>query len=429
LAHRVIVVAVAAAILVVFFVPLPHLSFFKRLVNPPKTSPATSGSTTVPNTPRVWTQVAELKASDAAAGDYFGGGQASETLTTPLEEAISGNIALVGAPYDAGQVGRVYVFTKTATGWKQTAELVGSDSSPVDDFGTSVAISGTTIVVGAPYHPNQVGGAYVGRAYVFTRSASGWRQAAELKGSDTVAAAWFGASVAISATTVMVGAPYQANQAGRVYVFTKMAAGWIQAAELTGSDTVANDQFGYSVAMSGATAVVSAPNHGTDAGRAYVFTRSATGWKQVAELKGSDTVARDSFGGSVAISDAGIIVGAASHANQVGRAYLFTRTATGWKQVAELKGSDTVAGDNFGWSVAMSDTVAFVGAPLHANQAGRAYEFVKTATGWNQEAELKGSDTIAGDRFGQSLAASGDTAVIGAPVHAYTDGRAYVFQS
>jgi hypothetical protein len=227
----------------------------------------------------------------------------------------------------------------------------------------------------------------------------------------------------------MVGAPYQANQAGRVYVFTKMAAGWIQAAELTGSDTVANDQFGYSVAMSGATAVVSAPNHGTDAGRAYVFTRSATGWKQVAELKGSDTVARDSFGGSVAISDAGIIVGAASHANQVGRAYLFTRTATGWKQVAELKGSDTVAGDNFGWSVAMSDTVAFVGAPLHANQAGRAYEFVKTATGWNQEAELKGSDTIAGDRFGQSLAASGDTAVIGAPVHAYTDGRAYVFQS
>lgn len=424
-AHRAIVVAVAAAILVVFFVPLPQLNLFKRLVNPAKTLTPTGVTTT----PRIWKQIAELKAPDAEAGDYFGGGKASETLTTPLEEAVSGNTVVVGEPYYGNQTGRVYVFARTGSGWMQTAAFEGSDSAPVDDFGSAVAISDNTIVVGAPYHPNQVGGAYTGRAYVFTRSASGWKQTAELQGSDTVAAAYFGASVAIAGATVMVGAPAQSNGAGRVYVFTKTAAGWKQIAELTGSDTVnTNDQFGYSVAMSGTTAVVSAPNNSNDAGRAYLFTETASGWKQMVEIKGSDTVAGDSFGGSVAISGGTLVVGAASHANGAGRAYVFTRTGTEWKQVAELKGSDTVAGENFGWSVAVSGTIAIVGAPSRANQAGRAYVFTKTATAWKQTAELKGSDTVAGDSFGQSLAVSGKTAVVGAPVHSYTTGRAYVFQ-
>jgi hypothetical protein len=79
---------------------------------------------------------------------------------------------------------------------------------------------------------------------------------------------------------------------------------------------------------------------------------------QLAELKGSDTVAHDTFGGSVAISGTTAVVGARAHAGGAGRAYVFTKTPTGWKQVAELKGSDTVAGDDFGDSVAISGTTA-----------------------------------------------------------------------
>ena len=94
------------------------------------------------------------------------------------------------------------------------------------------------------------------------------------------------------------------------------------------------------------------------------------------------------------------------------------KTAGGWKQAAELKGSDTVAGDYFGYSVAISGTTAVVGAPDHAEHAGRAYVFTKTATGWKQVAELKGSDTVAGDDFGDSVAISGTTAVVGADGHA-----------
>ena len=130
------------------------------------------------------------------------------------------------------------------------------------------------------------------------------------------------------------------------------------------------------MAISGTTAVVGAPNHANNAGRAYVFPKTAHGWKQAAELKGSDTVARDGFGCSVAISGTTAVVGASEHApNSAGRAYMFTKTTKGWKQTAELKGSDTVAVDFFGISVAISATTAVVGAQFHATEAGRAYVF------------------------------------------------------
>jgi hypothetical protein len=210
--------------------------------------------------------------------------------------------------------------------------------------------------------------------YVFTKTAKGWKQSAELKGSDTVASDLFGGSVAISGTSVMVGADEHAAYGGRAYVFTKTAKGWKQAAELKGSDTVAGDQFGKSVAISGTTAVVGANSHAKIAGRAYVFTKTAKGWKQAAELKGSDTVASDLFGASVAISGTTAVVGAANHAG-AGRAYVFTKTAKGWKQRVEVKGSDTAANDEFGFSVAISGTTAVAGANVHALYAGRAYLF------------------------------------------------------
>ncbi len=227
--------------------------------------------------------------------------------------------------------------------------------------------------------------------------------------------------MAISGTTVIVGA-YNKTDGGRAYVFTKAATGWKQVAELKGSDTVRNDGFGWSVAISGMTVVVGAALHGFS-GAAYVFTKTANGWTQVAELKGSDTA--DEFGFSVAVSGTTAIVGALSETKGPGSAYVFTKTATGWTQVAELKGSDTADGDNFGSSVAIAGTVAVVGAPNHARGAGAAYVFVKT-TGWRQFAELKGSDTVAGDNFGFSVAISAGV-MVGAPGHAKSAGRVYVF--
>ena len=363
--------------------------------------------------PSIGKQLAELKGSDTLTGDAVG-----------VSVAISGTTALVGAPGSAKDAGRAYVFTETAAHWNEVAELEGSDTVAADYFGYSVAISGTTAVVSAPGFAKNAG-----RAYIFARTATGWKQAAELKGSDTVAGDYFGDSLAISGATTFVGADGHAKSAGRAYVFTNVATGWKQVAELKGSDTVANDGFGYAVAISGTTAIVGAPDHAKDAGRAYVFTDATAGWKQAAELKGSDTVADNGFGVSVAILGKTVIAGAPGFSKAAGRAYVFAKTGGVWTQATELKGLDTVASDDFGYTVVISNTTAIVGAPGFSKAAGRAYVFTNTATGWKQAVKLKGSDTVSADYFGYSVAISGTTAVVGADGHAKSAGRAYLFDA
>jgi len=376
-------------------------------------SPAWAGGARSRTAPVPGQQQGELKGSDTVAQDGFG-----------VSVAISGATVVAGAPGYAKSAGRAYVFAKTGAAWKQAAELKGSDTVAGDYFGYCVVISGTTIVAGSPGYAKDSG-----RVYVFTATAGGWQQAAELKGSDTAAGDYFGYSVAISGTTIGVGAPGHAKTAGRVYLFRKTGDSWKQSAELKGSDTAADDAFGYAVAISGTTAVVGAPVYTKNTGRAYVFTDTTTGWKQAAELKGSDTVGEDGFGVSVAISGTTAVVGADGHAKGAGRAYVFTNSVGGWKQSAELKGADTVANDGFGISVVLSGTTLIIGAPDHAKLAGRAYVFTGTVGTWKQAGELKGADTVAKDGFGVSVALSGTTAVVSAPDRASDAGRAYVFNA
>jgi nucleoside-specific outer membrane channel protein Tsx len=140
-------------------------------------------------------------------------------------------------------------------------------------------------------------------------------------------------------------------------------------------------------------------------------------------------VADDGFGVSVAISGATAIAGAPGFSKQAGRAYVFGDSGGLWRQTAELKGSDTASSDDFGYTVGVSGTAAIAGAPGDAKDAGRAYVFTGTGAHWSQAAELKGSDTVAGDYFGYSVAVSGTTAVTGADGHAKSTGRAYVFEA
>jgi hypothetical protein len=367
-------------------------------------------------TPPIGKQLAELKGPDSNTLPQFG-----------TSVAISGTTAVVGATGYGGAAGLAFVFTKTATGWKQTAVLKGSDIAGGDRFGASIAISGTIVVVGAPSHGHDAG-----RAYLFTKTATGWKQAAELKAPRIVTGAFFGSSVTVSGRDVVVGAPGSVvDRTGRAYVFTKTATGWKQVAQLKGSDTVAYDEFGHSVAVSGTTVVVSATDHADGAGRVYVFVKSLKGWTQVAELKGSDTVSLpvDEFGWAVAVSGTTVVVGSPYHAGDAGRAYVFSRTTKGWKQVAELRVSDAANNEQFGFSVAVSGATAVVGAVFGGEDAGRAYVFRRTAKGWALASELKGSDTVIGNRFGISVDVSGTIGVVGAPGYGYGIGRAYVFEA
>jgi hypothetical protein len=240
---------------------------------------------------------------------------------------------------------------------------------------------------------------------------------------------------------------------------------WTQQAYIKASNTGANDHFGRQVAVSGNTMVVSAPeedsnatgingnqtnNNAGNAGAAYVFVRSGANWVQQAYLKASNTGGGDLFGWSVAISGDTIVVGAqredsnatgvnASQSNNnaadSGAAYVFVRSGTTWTQQAYLKASNAEIFDGFGVSVAISGDIIVVGAPFEGSSAtgvngeqdnndislsGAAYVFVRSGSTWSQQAYLKSSNNSpgigqwGGDGFGWSVAASGETIVVGA---------------
>jgi hypothetical protein len=256
---------------------------------------------------------------------------------------------------------------------------------------------------------------------------------------------------------------------------------------LKASNTDAGDYFGYSVAVSGNTAVIGAPKEASNAvgvngaqdddsapwaGAAYVMVRDADGnWSQQAYLKASNAEFNDYFGGSVAISGDTIVVGANNecgsskgvNGNQAdnsfgyaGAAYVFVRSGTSWSQQAYLKASNSMVYGNFGYSVAITGDTIVVGSPMESNDAsgvnssqvgttassGAAYVFTRSNNNWTQQVYIKASNTGAEDRFGQSVAISGGTIVVGAPEEdsaasgingnqanesSYNAGAAYVF--
>jgi len=284
-------------------------------------------------------QFAKLTASDAAVDDFFG-----------YSAAISGSTAIVGAPSDSDNgfsSGSAYLFD-TTTGM-QLAKLTASDAAELGRFGYSVAISGSTAIVGVDYPNNG--------AYLFNTTTG--TQIAKLTASDGADYENFGNSVAISGSTAIVGARYDdenGEDSGAAYLFDTVTG--TQIAKLTASDAAEDDEFGISVAISGSTAIVGAwknNDNGEDSGAAYLFD-TVTG-TQIAKLTASDAAEDDRFGYSVAISGTTAIVGGEV---SNGPAYLFD-TTTG-TQVAKLTASDGAADDWFGSSVGISGTTAIVGS-------------------------------------------------------------------
>ena len=433
-------------------------------------------------------QQAYLKASNTDAGDYFG-----------LSVAVSGETLVVGAPgeasnakgingnqanNDALNAGAVYVFVRSGDTWRQQAYLKASNSGAGDRFGWSVAISGATIVVGAPLESSdakRVNGNQTnddahssGATYVFVRSKGKWHQQAYLKASNSGPGDKFGWSVAMSGRTIVVGTPSESSNAkginsnqsnndaegaGAAYVFIRRGRKWKQEAYLKASNTESFDGFGTSVAISETTLVVGAPredsytrgvngnqvnNDASEAGAAYVFVRKGRKWSQQAYLKASNPSELYIFGQSVAISGETIAIGSPGESSNAkgingnqsnadalesGAAYVFVRSGSKWSQQAYLKASDTDGWGYFGEEVAIVGGIAVVGARLESSDAkgidgdptnnsapaaGAAYVFVRSGGNWNQQGYLKASNTDRFDYFGTAVAISGQTIVVGA---------------
>jgi hypothetical protein len=220
------------------------------------------------------------------------------------------------------------------------------------------------------------------------------------------------------------------------------AQNWNQIIKAAANDRGAVDQFGYSVAISGDYAIVGANSEDEDAlgaatlgdvGSAYIFVRSGSTWSQQQKIVASDRAASDLFGTSVAISGDYAIVGAdrededtsgAATLSFAGSAYIFARSGNTWTQQQKIVASDRAADDFFGKSVAISGDYAIVGADREDEDtsgaatlsgAGSAYIFVRTGSSWTQQQKIVASDRAASDFFGNSVAISGDYAIVGAP--------------
>jgi hypothetical protein len=389
-----------------------------------------------------------------------------------------------------GGAAHVYTITVTRPSQANVAEQAYAkafNTGARDQFGTSMALDGDTLVVGAPLEDSAEtgtsgqgasnGASDSGAVYVFVRVAGVWSQEAYLKPSNTGAGDRFGSSVAISGNTLVVGAPSEdsaetgtsgqgtsngAIDSGAAYVFTRTAGVWTQEAYLKASNTGAGDQFGWSVAISGDTLAVGAPledsaartinggvsdesnNGASNAGAAYVFVRSGQAWTQEAYVKPLNADPGDDFGVSVALSGDTLAVGATGEAGDgvaldpfnnlapvSGAAYVFVRNAGVWTQQAYLKASNPNVSDTFGWRLALDGDTLAVSAPLedsadhgvgadgsdnNAASAGAVYVFVRNGSNvWSQQAYLKASNPGSLDSFGWDLGLSGDRLAVGAP--------------
>jgi FG-GAP repeat len=266
-----------------------------------------------------------------------------------------------------------------------------------------------------------------------TSAPTGYAQQAELTASNSTADQRFGNSVALDAlgTTALVGASDYLAGTGAAFVFTLSRGTWSPTATLFASDGALGDGFGSSVALNalGTTALVGSPGHNVGAGAVHVFTLSHGTWSQTAELTASDGAPSDHFGSSVALNALGTtaLVGASNRNLATGAAYVFTLRRGTWSQTAELTASNGGFVDQFGSSVALNalGTTALAGAPSGNSETGAAYVFTLRRGTWSQTAELTASNAGLDEGFGSSVALNflGTTALAGEPF----GNAAYVF--
>jgi len=393
--------------------------------------------------PLTWSEQAHPTAADTpTADDLFGYAVALDGDT-----AVVGAVFDDDGGTDAGSA---YVYTRSGITWTLQQKLVASDGAGGDNFGVSVAINGDSIVVGAFLEDHVGTGLDAGAAYVFTRNGAVWTQQQKLIASDGADGDRFGVDVAISSDTVVVGAYLDDNgletTAGSAYVFTRSGTVWTEQQKLTASDGLADDQFGISVAIEGDTSAIGSRQDdtlaGVNAGSAYVFTRSGTSWTEQQKLTASDGGLGDNLGYTIELSGNTVIVASIADDNaggtDAGSAYVFTRSGTVWSEQQKLTATDGAASDFFGTSLAIQGDTVIVGSSADdidgvGTNAGSAYVYRRCNGVWTEDRKLFASDGASADEFGRSAAIDGDTVVISAGLDDTASGAdagsIYVFTS
>lgn len=314
-----------------------------------------------------WHHQATLPDPAGISQDDFG-------TSVAVTSTSAGALALIGAPASGtSRPGTAYIYRSSGGVWHRKVTLADPGGRGNDQFGSSVALSrtasGTFAVVGALGTNNGHGA-----AYIYGLAAGSWRRLAALHDPGSHAGA-FGVSVAISGTTVVVGAPGQSG-AGHSYVYARSGATWRLQATMRAPGGQGADQFGSGVAVSGTTVVVGAPGVDGAVQRAYVYVRSGGSWRRQAALAAPPVKFNTAFGSSVAASGQRILVGADNDkqgTRNCGSAYEFAVQRGSWAERAKILNPQCATTSEFGFSVALSGRTAVIGAP---GPTGIAYVLV-----------------------------------------------------
>jgi hypothetical protein len=361
-----------------------------------------------------------LLASDAGDGDEFG-----------WSLAIDGDILVIGAhrndhenaqPDPLQDAGTAYVFRHVAGAWTPFAMLTAPSPAANDLFGASVAVSGNTIVVGAPGADIAADGA--GAAFVYRVGAGGVTYLKTLTASNAAAGDSFGSAVALEGILLAVGAPGQndpVDSAGAVVLFSGYQDAWEEEMILTANDAEPFDFLGMSVAVEYVDAGTLTVVAGTGAESVYVFAHDGMTISQQDQLTPSGGTGNESFGRTVDVDGATIIVGADNASDETGTldaagaAYVFERSGTTWTEVEKLFAPTPQLFARFGMSVAVHGEYALVGENIvypGDEPIANAYVFRREASGWEHTTTLDSTDPNEGTRFGRMVALDAGHAVV-----------------
>ena len=402
-------------------------------------------------TPLGWIEQ-QVLASDAAGGDLYG-----------FRTLVVGDLAFISAPAPLARQGAVYAYERKGGSWTEVQRLMGTptDGTPPnwsDFFGWSISLSasGQYLAIGAPDVFSPMGGP-TGGAYVFERDGSGdWVETQLLLPPIPVSVSMFGGNVVFSGETLVVGEgsynrPVEGGR-GAAHVYNLSGGDFMYSQLVQASDGVpmGDTFFGNALAADTGRVLVGAPgaDYSTAAypvGAAYVFTNTDGVLSEIQKLEAADGAPGDQFGFSIAIDGDHVLVGASAaniDANtHQGAAYVFAHDGATFVEAQKLVRADGTAFDQFGQSVALSGGTAVVGMWSYNDEPGgtppppvpgRVGVFTSSGSGWTHRQDLTGSAGSDGDSFGWHVAVDGGTVLVGADADgaiAQYQGSAYFYEN
>ncbi len=363
-----------------------------------------------------WTESQILTPFDGNNDDQFG-----------ISVSLSGTQLLIGANKDDdadNDAGVVFVYNFDGVSWQFTQKLIADDAQPGYKFGGSLSLSGNRALIGSDKAGESIS-ATTGAAYIFEFNNNSWTQTDRLLASDGVDADNFGVSVSLFGNRALIGNSNNddnANGSGSAYIFDFDGTDWLESQKLTATNAGSNHQFGSSVSLSSNTALIGATGENTNGGNsgaAYVFNLNNNTWTQSQKILATDGQANAKFGNSVSLMGNRALITAVTDTNK-GAAYVFNFNGNIWSQSQKLTASDASLQDQFGFAAGLTNDRLVIGAHFddsNGDASGSVYVFDKNGSSWSQKQKLiaESGTFSTRQRFGLSVSLSNDRALIGTP--------------